>query len=127
MHIPTFEMPSIREVWQLIQEGNYYFSIDLKDTYLHISILKYHLAFLWFVSQHKPYQWKVLPFGLAMAHRVFTSLKPCCSFAIARVCMLLITWIMLWSLLTPSMLARSLNLLVVSYWLILDNINFSKC
>ena len=41
-HIPTFNMPTIRHVWQLIQCGNYAFSIDLKDAYLHIPIL-YHI------------------------------------------------------------------------------------
>ena len=37
----------------------------------------YSHCFLYFVWQHQPYQWKVLPFGLAMAPRVLTSLtKP---------------------------------------------------
>ena len=56
---------------------NYAFSTDLKDTYLYITIIKHHHGFLQFVRQHKPYQWKVLPFGIAMAPRVFTMLtKP---------------------------------------------------
>ena len=32
MHIPTFKMHSIRNDWQLIQHGDYVFSIDLKAT-----------------------------------------------------------------------------------------------
>ena len=78
MHIPSFKMPTLKHVWQLIQHGDYAFSIDLQDAYLHVAIVKHHHRFLHFV-----YQWKVLPFGLATAPRVFMSLtKPilflCC-------------------------------------------------
>ena len=37
MHIPSFEMPSIRYVWQLIQCDGF----DLKNAYLHIPIVKF--------------------------------------------------------------------------------------
>ena len=46
MHIPSFKMPTIRNVWQLIQHGDYAFSIDLQDVYLHIPIVKHHCCFL---------------------------------------------------------------------------------
>ena len=77
MHIPSFKMPTLKNVWQLIQQGDFAFSIDLQDVYLHIPIVKHHCLFLCFVWHNVPYQWKVLPFGLATAPRVFTSLtKP---------------------------------------------------
>ena len=77
MHIPSFKMPTLKTVWQLIQQGDYAFSIDLQDAYLHVSIVKHHRWFLHFVWHNVPYQWRVLPFGLATAPRVFTSLtKP---------------------------------------------------
>ena len=77
MHIPSFKMPTLKHVWQLIQHGDYAFSIDLKDAYLHVPIVKHHPHFLCFVRCNVPYQWKVLPFGLATAPIVFTSLlKP---------------------------------------------------
>ena len=77
MHIPSFKMPTLKNVWQLIQQGDYAFSIDLQDAYLHVPIVKHHHRFLHFVWCNVPYQWKVLPFGLATAPRVFTSLtKP---------------------------------------------------
>ena len=77
MHIPSFKMPTLKHVWQLIQHGDYAFSIDLQDAYLHIPIVKHHHGFLHFVWHNVPYQWKVLPFGLATVPRVFTSLtKP---------------------------------------------------
>ena len=77
MHIPSFKMPTLKNVWQLIQQGDFAFSIDLQDAYLHIPIVKHHHHFLHFVWHNVPYQWKVLPFGLATAPRIFTSLmKP---------------------------------------------------
>ena len=74
MHIPSFKMPTIRHVWQLIQHGNYAFSIDLQDAYLHITIVKHHCHFLQFVWHNVPYQWKILSLGLATALLVFTAL-----------------------------------------------------
>ena len=41
VHVPYF--------WQLIQCGDYAFSIDLQDAYLHIPIVKHHHHFLQFV------------------------------------------------------------------------------
>ena len=74
VHIPSFKMLTLKNVWQLIQQGDFAFSIDLQDAYLHICIVKHHLCFVW---HNVPYQWKVLLFGLATAPRVFISLmKP---------------------------------------------------
>ena len=77
MHIPSFKMPTLKNVQQLIQQGDYAFSIDLQDAYLRVAIVKHHRWFLHFVWHNVPYQWRVLPFGLATTPRVFTSLtKP---------------------------------------------------
>ena len=45
LHIPSFKMPAIRHVQQLIQHY-YAFSIDLQDAYLHIPIVKHDHHFL---------------------------------------------------------------------------------
>ena len=50
LHIPLFRMPTIRHVWQLAQYGNYAFSINLKDAYLHI--VKHHHHFYLFSKLH---------------------------------------------------------------------------
>ena len=72
-----FKMPTIILAQQLIQHADYAFSIGIQDTYLHIPIVKHHHCFLQFVWHNMPYQWKVLPFGLATAPLVFTALtKP---------------------------------------------------
>ena len=110
-------MPTLKHVWQLIQHGDYAFSIDLQDAYLHVPIVKHHRCFLCFVWHNVPYQWKVLPFGLATAPRVFTSLtKPICSFAIAKVCLLLSIWMTTWSLFTLSGQVRGHTLFCVPCW-----------
>ena len=77
LHILPFKVPTVRHVLQLIQHGDYAFSIDLQGAYLHIPIVKHHYHFLWFAWHNIPYQWKVLRFGLATAPRVFMPLtKP---------------------------------------------------
>ena len=77
LHIPSFKMPTIRHMPQLIQHGDFAFSIDLQDAYLLVPTVKHHCHFLSFVWHNLPYQWNVLPFGLATAPRVFTALtKP---------------------------------------------------
>ena len=45
MLICTFKMPSIKQVWILIQRGDYAFSIDNKDSYLFIPVVKHHHYF----------------------------------------------------------------------------------
>ena len=50
--------------------------MDLKDGYLHIPIVKHHHHFfIVSLATQKPYQWKVVPFGLAMAPKAFPLLK----------------------------------------------------
>ena len=50
LHIPSFKMPTIRHVWWLVQHGDYAFSIELQDDYLHMPIVKHPCHFL-------PYVW----------------------------------------------------------------------
>ena len=77
MHIPSFKMPTLKHVWQLIQHDDYAFSIDLQDAHLQIPIVKHHHHFLHFVWHNVPYQWKVLPLGLPQPLGFLTSLmKP---------------------------------------------------
>ena len=48
MHIPSFKMPTLKDVLQLIQQGDYAFSIDLQDAYLHVPIGYASSSFLTF-------------------------------------------------------------------------------
>ena len=91
-------MPTLRHLQQLIQHGDYAFSIDLQDAYLHIPIVKHHHCFLHFVWHNVPYQWKVLPFGMATAPKfLWPSPNLFCSFAVAKVSILLSIWMASWS------------------------------
>ncbi len=55
-----------------VQEGDWFVTIDLKDAYFHIQVVQRHRRFLRFAFGGKAYQYKVLPFGLALAPRTFT-------------------------------------------------------
>ena len=113
-------MPTLKNVQQLIQQGDFAFSIDLQDAYLHVPIVKHHHCFLHFVWHNVPYQWKVLQFGLATALRVFTSSQNLfCSFAIARACILLFIWMTSWSLFTLSGQVRGHTCFCVPCWSVL--------
>ena len=57
-------MPTIRQVLQLIQQGYYAFLL-ISRMFIYIFLLLSVIVILDFVLQHKPYQWRVLPFGLA--------------------------------------------------------------
>ena len=54
--------------------GDWAFTIDLEDAYFHISVQKEHRKFLRFIFQGVHYQYRVLPFGLAIAPRIFTKI-----------------------------------------------------
>ena len=41
-NVPTFRMPSIRQVWLLIQQGDYPFTFVVKDASLHVPIAKHY-------------------------------------------------------------------------------------
>ena len=70
-------MFTIKQGQQLVQLGNYTYSIYLKKTYLHLSIFKREHHLLCFDWQNRPWWWKVLQFELASAPAVFTLLtKP---------------------------------------------------
>ena len=118
MHIPSFKMLTIKHVWQLNQCGDYAFSIDLQDAYLHIPIVKHHHHLLMpFVCHNVPYQWKVLPLGLDCSPLGFhsPSLNLFCSFAITRVSILLSVWMTSWSWFILSRQVRGLVCFCVPY------------
>ena len=120
MHIPSFKMPTLKHVQQLIQHGDCAFSTDLQDAYLHVPIVKHHHHFLHFVWHNEPYQWKGLPFGLATA---LGFLRPSpnllCSFAIVKVCILLSVWMTSWCSFTLSRWVSWLTCFCVPCWSIL--------
>ncbi len=67
-----FKMLTLRQIVSQIRSEDWFVTIDLKDAYFHISILPYHRKFLRFAFGGKAYQYRVLPFGLALSPRTFT-------------------------------------------------------
>ncbi|CAM5140901.1 unnamed protein product [Natator depressus] len=63
-----FRMVSLATIIPSMEPGDWYAALNLKDAYFHISIIPSHRRFL---SGHH-YQFRVLPFGLSTAPRVFT-------------------------------------------------------
>ena len=67
-----FKMLTIPMIVQQIRSEDWFVTIDLKDAYFHISIIPQHRKFLRFAFGGKAYQYRVLPFGLALSPRTFT-------------------------------------------------------
>ncbi len=67
-----FKMLTMRTIMSQVQEGDWFVTIDLKDAYFHIQVVHRNRRFLRFAFGGKAYQYKVLPFGLALAPRTFT-------------------------------------------------------
>ena len=74
-----FRMETLTSILQCVHHGDWMYSLDLKDAYLHVPILPTHRKYLRFAFRNITgdlvlYQWKVLPFGLSTAPRVFTKM-----------------------------------------------------
>ncbi len=66
-----FRMLTVKQVVSQIRSEDWFVMIDLKDAYFHKSILPSHRKFLRFAFRGKAYQYRVLPFGLAVSPRTF--------------------------------------------------------
>ncbi|XP_053092882.1 LOW QUALITY PROTEIN: uncharacterized protein LOC113526632 [Pangasianodon hypophthalmus] len=67
-----FRMLTVTQVVPQIRSEDWFVTINLKDAYFHISILPQHRKFLRFAFGGEAYQYRVLPFGLALSPRTFT-------------------------------------------------------
>src|SRR4029434_5523495 len=61
-----------RRLVQFIMPNDWFVTIDLKDAYFHVPIHHRHRRYLRFAFGGIAYQFNALPFGLALAPRVFT-------------------------------------------------------
>ena len=72
-----FKMENIQMALNLISQGDYMISIDLKDAYFSIPIFTPDRKYLRFMWENQRYEFTCLPFGYSLAPRVFTKiLKP---------------------------------------------------
>ena len=74
IEVPSFKMETLRSVISSVQREEWLTSIDLKDAYLHIPMHPQFRRFLRFSFDGVCYQFRVLPFGISTAPRVFTKL-----------------------------------------------------
>ena len=69
-----FQMESLDSLRHLIQAGDWFTKIDLKDAYLTVPARECDQKFLCFSWRSRFYSFTSLPFGLSSAPRVFTKL-----------------------------------------------------
>jgi hypothetical protein len=74
IHTPTFKMHTPLSVLRLIKKNSWLASIDLKDAYFHVPMNPSFYKYLRFAFDNQMYQFKVLPFGLSTAPRIFTKM-----------------------------------------------------
>ncbi|XP_033099816.1 E3 ubiquitin-protein ligase UBR4-like [Anneissia japonica] len=67
-----FHMDTLALILQGLMPGDWAATIDLKDAYFHVPIFPEDRKWLRFRLDGRTYQFKVLPFGLSTAPRVFT-------------------------------------------------------
>ena len=67
-----FHMETPRSVLNSIRPGDWMISLDLQDAYLQVPVHHDSRRFLRFVVDRKPFQFRVLCFGLTTAPQVFT-------------------------------------------------------
>ncbi|MES9880172.1 MAG: reverse transcriptase domain-containing protein [Sedimenticola sp.] len=74
MVVEHFKMETAHSIRSTIEAGDWAVSIDLMDAYLHVPIRPSSRKYLRFRWQDKAYQFRVLPFGIATAPKVFTKI-----------------------------------------------------
>ncbi len=93
-----FKMLTLRQIVPQIRSEDWFVTIDLKDTYFHISIPPCHRKFLRFAFGGKANQYRVLPFGLALSPRNFTK----CVVPLRLQCICIMNYINDWLILAQS-------------------------
>ena len=69
-----FKMTTVSSVRLALRSGCYMASLDLKDAYWHIPIAKSFRPYLAFSAGGRIYQFRVMPFGLNIAPRIFSQM-----------------------------------------------------
>ncbi len=97
-----FKMLTIKQIVSHIRSEDWFVTIDLKDTYFHVSVLPQHRKFLRFAFGSEAYQYRILPFGLSLSPRTFTK---CVDVALALLrlqCIRILNYIDDWLILAQS-------------------------
>ncbi len=73
-------MTTLKQILSQIRPEDWFFSVNLEDTYFHIRIAPHNRQFLRFAFERVAYQRTVLSFGLSLAPRTF---KKCIDVALS--------------------------------------------
>ena len=85
MTAPKFKMETIKNICQMLRPGDWLSSIDLSDAFLHVAMAPSSRRYLRFKWGGKTYQFRTLPFGLALSPYVFTKIiRPILQWARAK-------------------------------------------
>ena len=76
-----FRMLTIKQLMGLVQPGDWFTTIDLKDAYFHVEIVPEHRKYVRFAFQGIAYEYNRLPFGYSLSPHTFskcvaTALQP---------------------------------------------------
>ena len=74
LDVPHFKMESLRSIISAIDINDWALSIDLTDAYLHVAVYRPHRRFLRLCFRGQHFQFRTMPFWLAIAPRIFTKL-----------------------------------------------------
>ena len=74
VYAPHFRMHTVASVLNTVSVGDWAFTVDLTDAYLHVPIHKESQKYLRFSIEGQVLQFQALPFGLNTAPRLFTRL-----------------------------------------------------
>jgi hypothetical protein len=72
-----FKMEDVKTVREILREGDYAVSVDIRSAYNHVSVHPSLRPFLCFLFQGQSYTYVGMPFGLMDAPRVFTKIMRC--------------------------------------------------
>ncbi|CAM4666821.1 unnamed protein product [Lepidochelys kempii] len=67
-----FKMVILATIIPALEKGDWILALDLQDAYFHVTIHPMHRRFLQFTLCNLHYQYKVLPFNLSTAPRIFS-------------------------------------------------------
>ena len=74
LKVPHFKMETLKTIICALEQNDWALSMDLKDAYLHVAVFPPHRKYLRFCIMGNHYQVRAMPFGLAVAPRIFTKL-----------------------------------------------------
>ena len=100
-----FHMETPRSVLNSIRPGDWMISLDLQDAYLQVPVHHDSRRFLRFVVDGKPFQFRVLCFGLTTAPKVFTRIMAPVSAILHRHGVRMLRYLDDWLILASSKIA----------------------